>query len=209
VIPRRGADGSLGIQQPANAEEAGGSRIQAEDAEGPFQAATATIGMPQDADERLSGLDRRRVAERDREIIAGVFPELIDQPIRHPDRWIEEVQDGGEALEPDDEEVATPDMGQLVEQDPSELLIGQRSVDSTRHHDGWPDDPPDPGRGDRIVFRDPDGPRNPGEPTQLPQVDAQPRIVERGHPPASRSASRRRSRRLREPSHSATPRRPS
>ena len=123
---RRGADRPLGIQQPANAEKTGGSRIQPEDTESSFQAAAATIGMPQDPHERLSGLDRGSVAQRDRKIVASVFPKLMNDAIRDPDRRIEEVQDGGESLQRHDDQIAAPDMGQLVKQDPSQLLRRER-----------------------------------------------------------------------------------
>ena len=60
---RRGADRPLGIQQPANAEKTGGSRIQPEDTERSFQTAAATIGMPQNLQERFSGLDPGNLAQ--------------------------------------------------------------------------------------------------------------------------------------------------
>ena len=62
------------------------------------------------------------VAQRDGQVVAGVFPQLIDDAIRDPDRRVEEVQDGGESLEHEDDQVTAPDMGQLVEQDPAQLL---------------------------------------------------------------------------------------
>ncbi len=177
--PRRGADRPLGIQQPANPAETGGSRIQPEDAERSVQTAAATIGMPQDPHERFSRLDRGRLAQRDREIVAGVFPKLMNDAIRNPDDRIEEVQDGGESLQRHDDQIAAPDMGQLVKQDPSQLVRRERRGDSARQDDRRPSDPPDRGRGDAIQLHDPDRVGNSGAATQLAQVDGQLRLIER------------------------------
>ena len=110
-------------------QQTAGARIQPEDAEGPFQTAAAPIGMPQDTHERFSGLDRGGVAQRDRKIVASVFPKLMNDAIRDPDRGIEEVQDGGESLQRDDDQIVAPDVSQLVKQDPAQLLRGERSGD--------------------------------------------------------------------------------
>ncbi len=112
--PGAQADRPIGIQQPANPAETSGSRIQPEDAESPVHTAAATIGMPQDPHERFSRLDRRRVAQGDREIVAGVFPKLMNDAIRNPDDGIEEVQDGRESLQRHDDQITATHMGQLV-----------------------------------------------------------------------------------------------
>ena len=113
----------------------------------------------------------------------------MNDAIRDPDGRIEEVQDGRESLEHDDHQIAAPDMGQLVKQDPSQLLRREGRGDPARQDDRRPSDSPDRGHGDGIAFHDADRLGNSGEPAQLAQVDGQPRLIERGHVPKTGSKS--------------------
>ena len=78
----------------------------------------------------------------------------MNDAIRDPDGRIEEVQDGAQSLQRDDNQITARDVRQLVKQDPSQLLRWQGADDPSRQDDRWPNDPPDRGRGDAIVFHD-------------------------------------------------------
>jgi hypothetical protein len=90
--PARGcADRPLGIEQPADALDARRPCVEAEDAEGPGQAPAAKVGVPQRPQEGFAGLNRRSVALRRGQVVARVFPELINDTVGDPDRRVKEV----------------------------------------------------------------------------------------------------------------------
>src|SRR4051812_14291869 len=99
--------------------------------------------MLQVADERLSGLDGGGVAPGDRQVIAGVLPQLVNNTIRDPDRGIEEMQDGREPLEREDDQITTPDVREFVKERPAELLRRETGGESSRQQDRRPQNSPD------------------------------------------------------------------
>ena len=79
----------------------------------------------------------------------------------------------------------------------------KRSDDPSRQDDRWPNDPPDGGRGDAVIFHDPDRLTTSGAPTKLAQVDGQSRLHrERSCAPAGSKSPV-----VREPASRATARR--
>ena len=131
-------------------------------------------GPADDRQEPLAAGVPRGLGGGQRGVVAGVFAELVDDPVGQVDRRVEEEDAPHEPLDGHDPEVAPADVGQLVEQDPVQLLGGQAVVEVGRHHDGRPEQAADGGRGHPRADGPPDRRADPGGPPERLEVDREP-----------------------------------